>query len=158
MKEPLDLTIPQSGPRSALIFENRPYHSDSTPEEIEAIKDRVSVYQPGIIYIKEIPVLSSFSINLVSDKTMDLAKNYSRFGLIIDLCETGRPDADTRRTISNRFKKVCDIAIHVAFCTGGRPELETFLSYVFHGVNVASYSINKDVDRAILATQNALLS
>ncbi|MFK8102169.1 MAG: hypothetical protein AB8G15_06590 [Saprospiraceae bacterium] len=156
MKKPLDLTIPLSGSPSMISLEKRPYHSDSTPEEVDAIKDRVFVYQQEIIYIKEIPVLSSFSINLVFNKVMSLAKTYNRFGIIIDLSESDRPDADTRRTIGKCFKQICDTAVHVSFCTGGRLELETYISYIFHGVDVASYSINKDADSEILATKNAL--
>lgn len=49
---------------NTFVFEKRPYTENSTPEEIEAIKNRVWLEDEGFIRLLEIPVMSPFSVNL----------------------------------------------------------------------------------------------
>ena len=50
---------------STVEFEQRPYGPESTPEEREAIADRVSVVDDRILLIHEVPVQSPFSVKLM---------------------------------------------------------------------------------------------
>ena len=98
-------------------FEARPYTETATVEEIKAIKDRVYLYDKQIIFFKELPVQSDFSVNIAFDQITELAQPLDQCGLIIDLSAAKRPNARVRRTINQRFKKICDHVDHVAYCT-----------------------------------------
>src|SRR5262245_57097989 len=52
----------------AMKLESRPYGPDSTPEEIQAIRNRVSVYDGDIVMYKEVPVQSLFQLDLFQEK------------------------------------------------------------------------------------------
>ncbi len=131
------------------VFEARPYHEGSTPEEIQGIKDNVYIYDPQIIYLEEIPVVSPFSIGLVFDQVELLGQNLDRHGLIIDIRNSKRPDAITRRVINQRFTGVCEQLAHVSFCTGQNFLINTAARFVMYQTNLDSFTINKTVEEAI---------
>ena len=44
----------------SFAFEVRPYGPASTPEEVQAIKDCIYVYRPGVVMYRELPIQSFF--------------------------------------------------------------------------------------------------
>ncbi len=132
------------------VFENRKYNESSTAEERAAILNTVTLYNDKIIYFKEIPVASTFNINLVFPKILKLAESKDACGLVIDLRETTKlPDADTRRTINAQFSNICDAIDHVAFVTGKNKVLNVGIKFIMHHTNLKSFSINTSVDQAM---------
>ncbi len=132
-------------------FEHRAYDEHATEEEIQAIKNQVFVYEKGIICLKEIPVVSTFSINLVFDELERLGKQIAKHGILIDITETQRPDAQTRRVINARFSKICESVQHVSFCTGKNLLINTAARFVMYQTNLDSYSIHKTIEASIEA-------
>jgi len=131
------------------VFEKRPYNEDSTPEEIQAIKDNISIYNENIIFYDEIPIVSPFSIKISFDQIELLSKQLDRYGLLVDIRNTKRPDAMTRRAINGRFVKLCEDIEHVAFCTGSNFLINTAARFILHQTNLNSFSINKTIEEAI---------
>ena len=68
------------GQPSDVDLEQRAYGPDSTREESDAIADRVSRIDERVLLMREMPVQSSFSINLMFDRLEGLA---SRLGSIL---------------------------------------------------------------------------
>lgn len=135
--------------KEKFVFEKRPYLEDSTPEEIQAIKDIITIYDPQIIYYEELPCISPFTIGLAFDQVDLLGKELGLHGLIVDVRNTKRPDAKTRREINQRFGRLCENLSHVAFCTGKNFLVNTTIRFVMNQTNLESFSINKTKEEAI---------
>lgn len=138
------------------IFEKRAYHEDATKEEIQGIKDNVFLYAPQIIYLDEIPVVSPFSIQLVFAEIEALGKQIGAHGLLVDIRNTNRPDAITRRAINKEFARLCENIAHVSFCTGKNFLINTAARFVMYQTNLDSFSVNKTVEEAVAAIQKSL--
>lgn len=138
------------------IFEKRAYNEAATAEEIQGIKDNVFQYTPQIIYLDEIPVVSPFSIQLVFEQIETLGKQMGEHGLIVDIRNTVRPDAITRRAINQEFTRLCENFEHVSFCTGKNFLINTAARFVMYQTNLASFSVNKTVEEAVAAIQKSL--
>ncbi len=137
--------------------EARPHHSDSTSAEIEAIKNRVFVLDERIVYLKQLKVVSSYSINLVIDQVLELGRQFDSYCLIIDVTDTKRPDAMTRRTINQRFAEFCNEGIlHVAFYTGRNIFLNTTIHFVVFGTNLRSFSANRTLEKTLEKVRNVI--
>ena len=137
---------PPPVPSPPIQIESRKYGPDSTPAEIEAIRNRVYVYDEQIVCINEIPVVSPFSINLVMDQAILLGQQFDQFGLLVNVSKTTRPDAVTRRTINTRFAEICNIVPHVSFCTGKNFLLNAAIQFVMHRTNLKSFCVVKDLE------------
>jgi len=138
------------------VFEKRPYKEDASPEEIQAIKNNISIYNSNIIYYNEIPVVSPFSIEISFDQVELLAKQLDSYGLLIDVRNSKRPDAETRRVINNRFFKLCENVEHVAFCTGSNFLINTVARFVVHRTSLNSFSINKTIEQSIAEIEKCI--
>jgi hypothetical protein len=84
-------------------FESRPYGPESTPEEIQAIRDCISWYEPGILCWSEVPVQSDFHLDLVEQRLTEEAAKVAQYDLVIDLVETGSPTAPIRQRLKTIF-------------------------------------------------------
>ncbi len=142
--------------KSKFVFEKRPYLEDATPEEIQAIKNNVIIYDPQILYLDELPVVSPFSIGLVFDQVELLGQQLNRHGLIVDIRNTKRPDAITRRLINQRFTQVCEHLAHVSFCTGKNFLINTAAKFVMYQTNLDSYSINTTIEEAVASIKEVI--
>ena len=75
--------------RHTVDLEQRAYGPDSTREESEAIADRVSCIDERVLLMREMPVQSPFSINVMFDRLESLAGGWNRFSYVVDLSEAG---------------------------------------------------------------------
>lgn len=130
-------------------FEHKAYGPDSTEEEIQAIKDQASIYEQGIIYLKALPIGSPFSADLMLGQAMILGSQFSKYGLLLDLRNTQRPDAITRRKLDELFTKLGKEVNHVSFFTGTNILFNTTLKLILHELALSSYSIHSDHEEAI---------
>lgn len=136
-------------------FETRPYHEDSSEEEIEAIKNQVYIFDENIIACKELPLVSPFSVRIIFGRMEELAKK-DHYGLLIDLTTSKIPDSKTRRVINQGFKKICNEVDHVAFCTGKNILMNTVIRFTMNQTDLDSYSVHKSVDGCIKALKSKL--
>ena len=137
-------------------FEQKAYNEDATANEIQAIKNQVFVHSEGVVFLKEIPEVSPFSINLVFDEIERLGQQMGRHGIVIDIRETRRPNTETRRVINTRFTKICERVEHVSFCTGQNILINTAVRFVMYQTNLDSFSIHKTVEASINAIKEKL--
>ena len=99
-------------------LEQRPYGPESTPEEREAIADRVSVVDDRILLIHEVPVQSPFSVQLMFDRLRALAHDWDRFAYVVDLTEAKRPTPETRAVLKAQTLGLSQRVTHLAVAVG----------------------------------------
>jgi len=129
-------------------FEKKPYTESASIEEIEAIKNSVSIYNSQIIYFKDLPVVSPFSTNIAFDKIDQLAKQMGPCGLILDVSVSDRPDAATRRALNDRHKKISKNIRQVAFVTKSNIVVRTIIKFVMFQSVLESFTINTTFEEA----------
>ena len=130
-------------------FEQRTYNEDATAEEIQAIKSNVFIYNKNTICYKEMPIISPFSIKVAFDEIERLSEQMTKHGLLIDLRDSQKPNAPTRRAINARFSKICENVEHVAFCTGRNILINAAVRFVMYQTDLNSFSIHKTVAASV---------
>lgn len=131
------------------IFEKISYREDSSLETVEAIRNRVSILEEGIILLNEIPIVSPFSINLVFDQMKIFAKTIERCAYLIDITKTEIPNAETRRVINAEFQSTLSNVKHVSFVTGKNFIINTAARFVMYQTNLNSFTIDKTREKGI---------
>ena len=135
-------------------IEARPYGPDSTPEEIEALKGRVYMHTDGVIMYRDVPVLTEFTIDLFQDRIDELLRTSECHSMLLDLTESGRPNAAQRDQLRNRMRGRRDQLKQMAVFTGRNLLMNVaarfVLSTVFH-----DFSVHKTQAEAELAIRDA---
>ena len=134
----------------------RAYGPDSTPEERDAIEGRVSVLDDRILLLHEIPIQTSFSVNLMFDRFDALAKDWDRFGYVIDLADARRPDAETRVTLKRRVLRLSPRVAHMAAVVGGNLVMRAMARLVAHAMGLPSVSVHATRVHAIEEVRRAM--
>ncbi len=134
---------------SEFVFENRPYHEDCSELVKEAIRNRVSFYDSQILLITELPVSSTFTIDFLMNEVVRKGKTIGDYGLIIDVRQAQKPNAETRRKINEKFGIICNDVMHVSFCTGKSRLLNTIVKFVMYHTSLKSYSFNSSLEDCV---------
>ena len=71
--------------------------------ESDATADRVTVIAGRTLLLREVPVQSPFSVNLMFDRFQALAHDWDRFAYVVDLTEAKRPIRKRARRSRPRF-------------------------------------------------------
>lgn len=137
------------------ILEKKAYDETCDKAILEAIKNRVFVYEPGIIYYKELPVVTPFTIALLSSCVITLGSQFDKWGVIIDLTEAPRPDAVSRRAINEQFADVSAKATHIGYYTKGFL-LNTAIRFVMFGSDTKTYSVSSNFDNILKSVRKSL--
>jgi thiamine monophosphate synthase len=99
------------------IIEARPYGPDSTPDELEALRSRVSFHGNATVLYREVPVLSEFQIDVVCDRVEELCRVHDCSFLIVDLGASARPDAALRAKLEQRISLLEGRVRHLGLIT-----------------------------------------
>lgn len=132
------------------MIEKKEYNSNSTEEEILAIRQRVKIHSPNVIFLKELPKMSQFSVSTIFDEMMNIAKEMDQPSAIIDIRETSPPASRVRKEIAVQFAyitKEYDLQ-HVAFVMGGNILINSAARFVMYHTVVTSWSIHKTLEDA----------
>jgi hypothetical protein len=135
---------------------SRPFGADATSEERNAISDRVSVIGERLLLVHEIPVQTSFSINLMFDRLDELTRDWDRFAYVLDLTEATRPDAEVRAAIKNRVAPISARVAHVAAVVGGNRIMRAMARIVGYGMGLRHLSVHETRQEAIAEVRRAL--
>ena len=134
----------------------REYGPESTPEERQAIADRVSVVDARILLVREVPVQSPFSVHLMYDRIETLTQYWNRFAYIVDLTEAKRPDARTRAALKERSLRINRRISHVAVVVGTNELMRIMARLFAYGMGLASVSIHATSAEAIERARRAM--
>ena len=128
------------------------YNAENTSkEEIEAIKERVSYYKDDIIIYKQLPLPTAFAQKLFIEKLKEIVKPESQFLLLIDLREVlEKPNSELREILKNIFKYYKKQIIHCCIVIDSK--VNVFIKFavrIIMGKSLNSYSIHSDFDEAL---------
>jgi hypothetical protein len=131
------------------VFQKRPYGPESTPEEIQAIKDSVRLCEPGIVSWRELPVQSIYHLNLMEEKLIELTRDLPRFDLLIDLVEADAPGPEIRERLKSLFSGQSKLGKTAVF-TGKNFMLNVAAKFVLGGsVGLRNFSVHRTLEEAL---------
>ena len=110
--------------------------------ESEAIADRVSIVGDGVLLMREIPVQSPCSIEVMFDRLDALTSAWERFAYVVDLSEATRPGPETRAALKNRVVRISPRVAHVAIVVGGNLLMRAMARLVAYSMGLTSVSIH----------------
>lgn len=136
-------------------IEARPYGPESSEAEREALRERVSLVEDGILLFRGVPVPTLFQLDLSFDRIEELAEGIPTFALIIDLTEGRRPSAEVRAHLRDRFSRLKGLA-HTSLFVGPSYVLTVAARFVLRGAGHSSFTIHRRYEDALEAARHAL--
>jgi hypothetical protein len=137
----------------ALELEARPYGPDSTPEEIQAIKARITVFRSNILMYYEAPVQSEFQLGLFGERMHELSEGMEYYDLLIDLTAAKPPSALVREQLRKLFGSQPKLR-RAAVYTGRNFMLNVAARFVLGSIGLKDYSIYKTQADAVAALEH----
>ena len=137
-------------------LEHRAYGPESTPEEREAIAERVSVVDDRILLFREVPVQSPFSVKLMFERFQVLAQHWDRFAYVVDLTEAKRPDPETRAVLKAQFLVISPRVAHLAVAVGDNLLMRAMARLFAYGMGLTNVSIHATRAEAIEEARRAM--
>lgn len=119
-----------------------PLGPDSTREAIAAIADRVSMVADRLLLMRELPVQSPFSIDVMFDRLEALAAGWARFAYVVDLSEATRPGPESRAALKMRVLRISPRVEHVAIVVGSNLLMRAMARLVAYGMGLKSVSVH----------------
>jgi hypothetical protein len=135
-------------------IEARAYGPDSSPEEAEAIRSRISLLRDDIILYREMPVQSPFHLDLFEEELVRVSKELPAIALLIDLTEAKPPNAPTRERLREIFCRLVNLRAAAVF-TERNFVLNIAAKFVLSGLGLRSYTIHTTREEALKALANA---
>lgn len=135
-------------------IEARPYGPESSEAEREALRNRISLVERGIVLFRAVPVPTLFQLNLSFDKIEELTEGMASFALIIDLTEGRRPEPEVRVCLREWFSQVTRLA-HASLVVGPSFVLTVAARFVLRGAG-QSFTIHRRHEDALEAARRAL--
>lgn len=131
------------------MINHRKFHkNDTSPEEIEYIRNTISKVGEHLYLYYELPLITPFSIDLCFEELQKLIGDDPYPYVLIDIHRCERPDAATRKAINKQFQKLANKVSYVAFSTGKGTFLNTTLKFVLYGSGLQAFSIHKSREEA----------
>jgi hypothetical protein len=134
-----------------ITIEARAYGPDSSPEEAQAIRERVYLLEGDIILYREMPVQSQFHLDLFEAKLNELTAQRQGFAILLDLTEAQSPSAETRERLRQIFSALAkgNKMRAVAVFTGKNFLLNIAAKFVLHGMGVKLSTVHRTKEEAI---------
>jgi hypothetical protein len=137
------------------VFENRAYGPESTPEEVQAIKECITVHEPGILLWRELPVHSLFSLDVVEERLQLLIRDLDRYDLLVDLVRAAPPSPAVRERLKRIFKSQAKLG-RVAVFTERNFMLNVAAKFVLGGsVGLRKFSVHRTAEEALEELRHA---
>jgi hypothetical protein len=134
-------------------FEVRPYGPESTQDEVQAIKDCIYVYKPGVVMYRELPIQSIFQLDLFHAKLNEVASTLASYALLIDLTDARPPNAAIRVRLKSLFGSQANMRTAAVF-TGKNFMLNVAAKFVLSGIGLKSFTVHKTLPEALEAVGN----
>jgi len=75
--------------------------------------------------------------------------------MLLDISESARPDAKTRRLINESLAAIATNVKHCGFFTGKNVIINTAIRFVMYGTGIKNYSVSKTREEALKAIHAA---
>lgn len=134
--------------RMSFVFEARAYGPDSTPAEVQAIRDRIFLCEPGIVYWRELPVQSDFQLQIFRERIVELAAGGPPPHLIIDLTVATPPGAEARVALRKMFSSRLPVD-RIAVFTGRNFMLNVAAKFVLTTAGLRNFAVYRTLEEAL---------
>jgi hypothetical protein len=131
-------------------FEIRPYGPGSTPEEVQAIKDCIYLFKPGVVMYRELPIQSIFQLDLFHEQLNEVGSKLPSYSLLIDLIEAKPPNAEIRSRLKTLFGSQKNMRTAAVY-TGKNFMLNVAAKFVLSGIGLRSFTVHKTLEEALEA-------
>lgn len=136
-----------------VTIEARPYGSDMTTEERDALLARVYVVEPGIVFYREIPVQSVESVELMLARFLDLAFEWPMFVEVLDLSTVERPSPAVRAAIREWMRRLVPRMTHMCVVVEKNIVMRAVARFVAYSMNIRQVSFHETEAEALDAAR-----
>ena len=137
-------------------IETRPYGADTAAADLEALRARVWKMEDRLYMFEEIPIQTTFSLDLLFDRLEELAAGDDRFAYIVDLRGVQRPGAEVRERLKQRVARLNPRLAHVAVVFGANVIIRAVAKLAAFSIGFRSFTSHAGVDDAVEACRRAL--
>jgi hypothetical protein len=137
-------------------IEARPYGPDTAPAELEVLRARVRKVADRIFLYEEVPIQTTFTLDLLFDRLEELADGLDRFAYIVDLRGVKRPGAEVRERLKQRVKRLNPRLAHVGIVVGNDVVIRAVAKLAAFAIGFRSFTSNTSVEDAVEACRRAL--
>ena len=136
-------------------IETHTFGPDSSPEQVEALRQRVSLYQGDIVVYREIETANAFSFGICYERIEELVAEHGSRLLIVDVRAGGRPDAALRRLIQERVEQLQDRVLKIGVVVSANPLVKVAARFLAAVVPV-EFKAYGSIEEAAEAMRNAI--
>ena len=137
-------------------IETRPYGADTAAADREALRARVWKMEDSLYMYEEIPIQTTFSLDLLFDRLEELAAGDDRFAYIVDLRGVQRPGAEVRERLKQRVARLNPRLAHAAVVFGANVVIRAVAKLAAFSIGFRSFTSHAGVDDAVEACRRAL--
>ncbi len=141
----------------SLAIEARAYGPDCTPEERDALRNRVTLIESDVVLFFEVPVPSPYQLDIAWGRIGELTNHLPRFFLVVDLSVASRPKPEVRTHLKNLILTRRQPA-YTAIATEANFVLNVAARFVFASTGLRNFSIHRHRADAIAAIARARLA
>lgn len=136
-------------------MEKREYGPDSSPEEIQMLRDRVYLLNPDTIFFNEAIVMSEFQTETMWERAEELMDKTKPVFLLVDLVDSKPPNARQRAKVKQCLNRFSSHIKHAALYTEKNKLINLVAKFVLGGAGFQEYSIHVKREEALNAIQEA---
>lgn len=132
--------------------------SPLSQEEIRSIRECIYFHEEDIVVWKETQQLSEFTIDVSFEKLKELTNQLDKFYLIVDLCDSRRPNMQYVNKLKIGMNDMTDrgmLGIFIFF--GNYVMFNSIVKYVTARIGIPVLSVNKNLEDALSAIQKRKL-
>lgn len=134
--------------QSTVEIQRRAYGPESTPAEIQAIKERIYLYRGAIVMYRELPIQSLFHLDLFEQRLSALGSRMPHYNLLIDLIEAEFPSAAIRTRLRKLFGGQKNLR-RIAVFTGKNFIINAAARFVLGDLGDKTYSVHSTAEQAV---------
>lgn len=105
---------------------------------------------------KEIPIQSTFSLDLLFDRLEELSAGAERFAYIVDLRGVKRPGPEVREKLKERVKRLNPRLAHAGLVVGDDVVIRAVAKLAAFALGFRSFTSHVSVEDAVEACRRAL--
>ncbi|MBI3071261.1 MAG: hypothetical protein HYY84_03955 [Deltaproteobacteria bacterium] len=135
-------------------IEARAYGPDSTDEERETLRARITLFEPDVVLYREAPIQTPFQLDVMWGRMAELTAALPNYYALIDLTHASRPPADVRfhlRVLMTTHRRPA----YTALFTEANFVLNVAARFVMASAGMKDFSVHRHRDDAIAAIHMA---
>jgi hypothetical protein len=142
--------------RDTMTDEAQQLGPESTSAELAELRKRVWRLDDRLFMVREAPVQTPFTIDVMFDRLEELTAGLDRFAYVVDLTGIKRPDARTRERLRERVLRINARLVHVGVAVGPSAVIRAVAKLAAFAIGFRSFTFHESVPEATEACRRAL--